>query len=152
MSTRTRSESETHPEVGRAVLAVRRGIGRLAELLADDDLAAVRGAALALEALGGKAVVGALAPALPGAATPRLRAAIAGALFAFHREERAAVVGALIEAIEWETDPVLAINLRAALSAVIAADMETSRPRSHEVRTPVSGGEQAPPQRGDCSR
>jgi hypothetical protein len=151
MTAKTRSERETQPEGERAVMAFRRSIGRLVRLLGDDDLAVVHGAALALEALGGRAVVGPLAAALPGAPTPSHRAAIVGALYAFHRQEGPAVLRALIGAIRRETDPVLAIKIRAALAAVLAADLYPFRPPDRTNQTPRTGGDPGAPPTEDGS-
>jgi hypothetical protein len=58
-------------EVGRAALAVRRATGWLVSLLGDDDPVVVYAAALALEALGVRAVVGSLTAALPRGSSSR---------------------------------------------------------------------------------
>jgi HEAT repeat protein len=103
----TKPESERGPAqvVDRAAVAVRRAIDRLVRLLGDDDLAVVHGAALALDELGARAVVGPLAAALPRARAPRHRAAIIGVLIKYRKEEQAAVLRALTAAFKRNASP-----------------------------------------------
>src|SRR4051812_28051139 len=66
-------EEGTRDEVDRAVAAVDRAIGRLVGLLDHDDSRVASEALLALDDLGGDAVVGPLAAALGRSRSPRLR-------------------------------------------------------------------------------
>jgi hypothetical protein len=143
MSSKTKTEIDGKSVVDRAALAVRRSIGRLVQLLGDDDLAVVYDAALALEALGARAVVGPLAAALPRATNLRHRAAIVGALFTFRKAEQAVVLRALTAAMKRERDPELAMRIRAALSAAIMPDLIPSRPSNRANQAPESGGDRA---------
>jgi hypothetical protein len=145
MTTKPESEREPAQVVDRAALAVRRAIGRLVQLLGDDDLAVVYGAALALDELGARAVVGPLAAALPRARAPRHRAAIIGALFTYRKAERAAVLRALTGAMKRERVPELAMSIRAALTATIRPDLTPARPTSGAIPTPGSADQGTPP-------
>jgi hypothetical protein len=145
MSTIPKSRDETNTEVDRAVLAVRRAIGRLVRLLGDDDLAVVLDAAVGLKALGAKAVVGPLAAALPGAAGPWHRAAIICVLIPLAAEEYSQVAEALVGALERENEPVLLLRIAAELHTLIVARMDSSQPGSRSVGAPGSGGEPATP-------
>jgi hypothetical protein len=145
MSTNPKSKSATQPEVDRAVLAVRRAIGRLVRLLGDDDLAVVLDAAVGLEALGAKAVVGPLAAALPRAAGLRHRAAIIGVLIPLAAEEYSQVAEALVGALERENEPVLLVRIATDLHTLIVARRNSSRPGSRSVGAQGSGGEPATP-------
>jgi len=136
MSAKMRSESEPHPEVDRAARAVRRAIGRLVQLLGDEDLAVVQWAGLALADLGAVAVVGPLADALPRARGPRHRGAIITVLLAFHPQEEAAILRALTGALGRETEPVLSIHIRTALLRMIGDRTFSSRSPSRS----ISGG------------
>jgi hypothetical protein len=114
-------ERDTPVEVARAVAAVGRAIGRLVGLLGDEDPLVVHGAAAALAALGGPAVVGPLASALPRAPTPRHRALILATLTPLARGFEDVVVRALVEAVKREDDAFVALEMRRAITTVIAA-------------------------------
>jgi HEAT repeat protein len=110
-------------DVERAVEATHRAIGRLVALLGHEDAFTVRKASLALLELGGEAVVGLLAAALPRAKSPRHRLAIAGTLYQLGEEMMPQVAAALADAYRRERDPQVAAAIGAALMRIAASDL-----------------------------
>ena len=79
---KTNAEMVQPDETERALVAVRKAVGRLVRLLGDEDPVVIEKAALALGEIG-PYVVGPLASALPRSPSPRHRLAILGALVTF---------------------------------------------------------------------
>jgi HEAT repeat protein len=122
-------------EVGRAVAAARRAIGRMVALMGDEDPAVVRAASQALAELSAAAVVGPLAEALPRASSPRHRVAIIGALLTFGPEARAAVNRALVAALKRERNPHVRAAAQMAFGRLIMSEMaQTVDPRGVQGR------------------
>jgi HEAT repeat protein len=96
-------------------------IGRLAELLADDDPTVAARAAEALAEVG-PYVVGPLAAALRRAKPPRHRAAIIGALLTFGPPAPSRAGRALLAAARGDPDPRVRAAAEAALTALLLAD------------------------------
>jgi HEAT repeat protein len=119
MSSKLQSRGKPATKAERAAAAVRRAIGRLVKLLDEEDEGDVYAAAIALEALGGRAVVGPLAAALSRSSSPRHRMLIVGALAAFGREEKASVIAALFAAKKRERDIQVAAVIQDALMRLL---------------------------------
>jgi hypothetical protein len=120
-------------QVDRALADARRAIGKLVQLLDDEDGAIVAKAARALEEVGPFAV-GPLAAALPRAGSLRLRLLIVGGLPHFARQARPAVTRALTAALGREKDPLVQRAVRGALGRVIMDDIVESATKA---RAPV---------------
>ena len=84
---KTNAAKSKPDETERALVAVKKAVGRLVRLLGDEDPVVIEKAALALAGIG-PFVVGPLASALPRSPSPRHRMAILGALATFGPQER----------------------------------------------------------------
>ncbi len=99
-------------EVDRAALGMDRAIHRLIALLGSQDRATINRAALALDALGARAIVGPLGSALPRAKQSIHRLAILGMLRSYVEVEQGQVAAALARIVQRERDPQVMMVIR----------------------------------------
>jgi hypothetical protein len=127
MSSKLRSDSKPTVKVDRATEAARRAIGRLVQLLGDEDMDVIQAASQALAQLGGRAVVGPLAAALSRSACPNHRAMIVGVLATFAEKEKLRVFSALFSACKRERDLRVMGIIRATLLGLMMADQRSGQ-------------------------
>ena len=122
-------EKPVDRQVGLAVAAVRRAVGRLVQLLDGED-AVVEEAARALLALGAPAVVGPLGEGLLRARSLRHRTLIFLILVGLGEQERVAVYRAIFEANKHETNLGLSIRMSGALLTLSGSPPSDQAPGS----------------------
>lgn len=134
-----KAQSMPTDEVDRAVAAVRRAIGRLIQLLDHEDDDVVLATGIALDTLGGRAVVGPLSAALSRAGSIRHRALIVQVLKSLGPEVKPAVLPVLLAAKERERDPRVLATIHMALNDLLLSDLDTARTRGTAPPEPTSG-------------
>jgi hypothetical protein len=119
MSSKPRADNKITVKVNRATGTVRRAIGRLVRLLGEEDDDEARAAAVALLGLGGRAIAGPLAAALPRATSPRHRGLIVELLASSGPEEGPTAIRSLLAARKQEHDLQVAALIQVKLMALL---------------------------------
>src|SRR4051794_11170814 len=115
--------TRTKPDhVDRAVISVRKAVGKLVALLGEEDWPTVERAALALGEIGPFAV-GPLAAALPRGRSVRHRLALIGMVVSFGPQAGSPASRALTAILEREKDPHVLAAARVAFSRLVMDDI-----------------------------